>query len=483
MQSIVNSAMDAIISVNEQQRIVVFNHAAEEIFRCAASEALGSSLDRFIPAEQREAHHKHIRQFGVNGRTQCFAPAARGLMAVRADGERFPIEIAVSRVQAGGERLYTAILRDISERKRAEETLRTSEEGLRLLGDNLPNSLVFQYTREPDGTPRFLYISAGVERLYGVKAEDVLKDAGVLQRQLLPEGLSAVLEAEQVGGRDFPVFEREVQVQLPDGRLRWMHILSRPRRLPDGRTIWDGVETDITERRLAEQKLRRSEEQMRALAARVQSVAEEERLRISRELHDQLGQSLTAIKMELDWLARKHGAGEEVMVEQVRDAMQLVDSTIGLVRRLSTELRPATLDTFGLSAALEFQVEEFQRRTGIQCSVEMTQGRLDLSPEQRIAVFRICQEALTNVVRHAGASRVHLTLEEAGGHTVFTVKDDGKGFPIESLDHKGALGILGMRERAIMLGGVLEIQSAPGAGTEITLRIPLPVGTVEAERT
>ena len=323
-------------------------------------------------------------------------------MAVRANGEKFPIEITVSRVQAGREKLFTAILRDISERMRAEKTLRTREEGLRLLGDNLPNSVVFQYTREPDGAARFLYISAAVERLNGVKAEEVLRDASVLERQLLPEELPVLEEARQASARDLSVFEREVQMRLPDGRLRWMHILSRPRRFPGGRLIWDGVQTDITERRLAEQKLRRSEEQMRALAARVQSVAEEERLRISRELHDQLGQSLTAIKMELDWMARKHLAREEVLIEQVRDAMQLVDSTISLVRRLSTELRPATLDTFGLSAALEFQADEFQRRTGIQCSVEMSQGRLNLSPEQRIAVFRICQEALTNVVRHAG---------------------------------------------------------------------------------
>jgi PAS domain S-box-containing protein len=351
MQSIVSSAMDAIISVNERQRIVVFNRAAEKIFRCPAAEALGSSLDRFIPAERREAHREHIRNFGVTGRTRCAAEGARALVAVRANGERFPVEIAVSRVHAGEEELYTAILRD------------------------------------------------------------------------------------------------------------------------------------ITERKLAEQKLRRSEKQLRALAARVQSVTEAERLRISRELHDQLGQSLTAIKMELDWLVRKQGPRRKPWFEQVQRAMQLVDSTIGLVRKLSTELRPATLDTFGLCAALEFQVEEFQRRTGIQCCARMPQGKFDLSPEQRIAVFRICQEALTNIARHAGASQVQVTLEETRRQASFTIRDDGKGFAMESLDHKGALGILGMRERALMLGGKLDIDSAPGAGTQVTLRIPLHSGIDEAERT
>jgi PAS domain S-box-containing protein len=349
MHGVVSSAMDAIISVNEQQRIIVFNRAAEKIFRCAASEALGSPLDRFIPAEYRAVHQQHIRKFAETGRTACSAQAPRTLKAVRSNGEEFPIEIAVSRVQAGKERIYTAILRDITRRTQAEEGLRTSQE------------------------------------------------------------------------------------------------------------------------------------QMRALAARVQSVAEEERLRISRELHDQLGQALTAIKMDLDWLARKHEPGEEAWTEQIRDTLQLVDSTIGLVRKLSTELRPAILDTCGLSAALELQAEEFRRRTGIPCCVQAPQDRIGLSPAQRITVFRICQEVLTNIARHARASRVEVTFEGTGAHAVFTIKDDGKGFNIDKLDPRRSLGILGMRERALMAGGMLEIRSAPGAGTQITLRIPLNSGRIGAE--
>ena len=341
LQGIVGSAMDAIISVNELQHIVVFNRAAEKIFECAASEAIGTTLDRFIPAASRAGHSEQIRRFGLEGVTTRSMSSPAILTALRTGSEEFPIEATISHVQAGGEKLFTVILRDITERKRAED------------------------------------------------------------------------------------------------KLRW------------------------------------SEDQMRALAARLQTASERERLRISRELHDQLGLALTSMKMDLNWILRKHEKGENNWIPMVQDSIKAVDSTIALVRRLATELRPQMLDSAGLAPAIEWHVAEFQRHTGISCTAQVSEETFGFSSDQRIEVFRICQEALTNVARHSQAKHVLVTLAREQDQAILTVNDDGVGFLVDELVNTRALGIVGMRERAVLLGAQLHIESALAMGTTITLRVPL----------
>jgi PAS domain S-box-containing protein len=235
------------------------------------------------------------------------------------------------------------------------------------------------------------------------------------------------------------------------------------------------IASDLSENKRAEQELRASSEQLRNLAGRLVSVREEERTRISREVHDELGQSLTAVKMDLAWLAgrlpRRNAQLHDQMHERIRSTRQLASRIIQSVRRISTELRPAVLD-LGLAAAVEWQVQEFQARTGIQCKLRLLTQEV-FAPDVSTALFRILQETLTNVARHAKATRVEVVKQKQRDRLVLRIRDNGRGFDPEDPSLSKSLGLLGMRERAAILGGQVNVSSAPGKGTTVTAWIPL----------
>jgi signal transduction histidine kinase len=231
---------------------------------------------------------------------------------------------------------------------------------------------------------------------------------------------------------------------------------------------------EIAERLRIEGELRKSLEQLRALAARLQLVREEERTLVAREMHDELGQACTAIKMDLASIGRKTTKRQTQLRAKVDSAIQLVDKMIFTLRRIASELRPRTLDVLGLTAALEWQAEEFESRTGIRCVVDLPQELLNLDSQRSTAIFRIFQESLTNVARHAQATRVEARLERQQDQLVFQVRDNGRGFDAEQTKARGSLGLIGMQERALLLNGELKIEGVLGSGTTMTLRIPLP---------
>jgi len=211
---------------------------------------------------------------------------------------------------------------------------------------------------------------------------------------------------------------------------------------------------------------------LRALAARLQSVREEERKRVAREIHDQLGQALTAIKIDLSGLVRELPADLKHLSRRTSSTLTLVDETIQTVRRIATELRPGILDDLGLAAAVEWAGEEFEARTGIKCRLDLSEGSISIDPERATAVFRIFQETLTNVARHAEASELEVRLAKLDRHLILEVHDNGRGIPEDKLSRGESLGILGMRERALLLGGEITISGIPGKGTTVSVRIP-----------
>ena len=242
--------------------------------------------------------------------------------------------------------------------------------------------------------------------------------------------------------------------------------------------VW-GTQHDITERRRAERQLEESRRQMRALAAHLQATRERELAHISREVHDTLGQPLAGLKIIVSWLRRKlpeaeHTSVQGDMAQRLDDARTLLAETIATVKNLATELRPRVLDTLGLAAAVEWQCQEFERRTGVVCECRLPEEEeAPLDAEKSTALFRILQESLTNVARHAAASKVFVELKAEGDSVSLSVRDNGRGATESELSAPTSLGLLGMRERAALLGGNFTVKGTEGEGTLVIARLPL----------
>lgn len=229
------------------------------------------------------------------------------------------------------------------------------------------------------------------------------------------------------------------------------------------------------ERDRAEREIRNSREQLRNLSAHLQSVREEERTRMAREIHDELGQSLTALKMDISWLNRRFFEENPAFKKKLASMEEIIDRTIQTVQKLSGELRPGILDDLGLAAAIEWQAEEFQNRTGIECEVSLSHEETVLTRDQSTTMFRIFQETLTNVIRHARATKVVVWLGERKGSIVLEVSDNGRGITESEINDPKSFGLIGMRERVEFIDGEVTIAGYPGKGTKITVTLPLKV--------
>ena len=218
--------------------------------------------------------------------------------------------------------------------------------------------------------------------------------------------------------------------------------------------------------------MQQSLEQLRLLAARLHAVREEERTRLARELHDELGQALTAIKIDFAALLPVLPTDEEPVTQRTQSILKLLDKAMQSIQRVTTELRPAILDDLGLRAALEWVAADFLARTGTKVEVSLPDPDIAIDRDGATALFRIVQETLTNVARHAAATRVEVRLAKENRDLILEVRDNGKGFNEEELSTRMSLGFLGMRERALLLGGTLTISGAPGNGTTVRVRMP-----------
>jgi hypothetical protein len=357
----------------------------------------------------------------------------------------------------GGEvRAVVGIVRDVSARVRAQEALAEREAYLRAMLDNFP---FLVWLKDVNG--RFLAVNDTFAHSCGrAHAADIvgLTDFDVWPRDLAQRYVDddrSVIATRKQKDVEEPTFKTPILDKLGN-------VL--------GTT---GFSRDITERQRLGEQLRAQREQLRALAAHVESVREEERVRIAREIHDELGQALTCMSMDLAFLDKQLPKDNAQASARVSALVTLVKETVKTVRRISSELRPSILDDLGLGAAMEWLAHDFATRTGIECAVSVP-STVMLTAERGTVVFRMCQEALTNVARHAGATHVSIDLMiDEDARLTLEVCDNGRGITDEEIHRPDSLGLLGMRERAALLGGVVEVKGTPGQGTSVTVRVPI----------
>ena len=332
--------------------------------------------------------------------------------------------------------------------------------------------MVFQMHVAPDASFSLPFVSEGAERLFRTSPATLIAT---------PEGLLDIIDPDQRAD-----FRRQLMKTLRAGRdlrwecrsnpgrmlaAQWLEFAASARRLDDGGVLLDGIASDITPSKQAEFEIRESQMQLRELASHVARVREEERETIARELHDEIGSVLTALKFDLAWL-RGQLERTPTLGQRLAKIDKLADTAIGANQRIVRDLRPGALE-FGLVASLEAQAEEFKQRMNVACRFHSDPDEIELDRERMLAVYRICQEALNNIAKYAQASAVSVDVKATDAFLSMRIADNGRGFAPAALEKKQCFGIRGMRERALSLGGKLDVVGEPGRGTAVELTLPL----------
>jgi PAS domain S-box-containing protein len=596
LAAIVESTDDAVIGKTLDGTVQSWNRGAERVYGYTAGEIIGRPISVLLPADGREELEKIMARLKAGDAMEHFETTR-----LHKDGHLIPVALTISPIKDTGGRIVGAstIARDITERKRAEGELRTSEERYRMaqemghvgnweynfqtkqfwgsneakriygfdaeqtsfstdevencipervrvhqaLADLIeagkPYDLEFEILPRNSSEPRIISSIAQLQRdergvplkVVGViqditerkRAEEAVSKAHALQRAIFDSTGDFIwsVDSQDFGMLTFNRAFYDYHVQQRGIRLR---VGQRPEELlPDADYIerWRGYYQralasgpftteyltvsgkvmllltfnllnhdeaifgisvfgkDITERKREEEDLRVSHERLRALAARVQAIREEESTRLAREIHDVLAQELTSLKVDVTVLTRlldqSPAEFDRILAcEKLRGMTVTTDTAIQAVQKIATELRPVVLDSLGLCAAIEWQVKEFQAHTGIRCQARLPSKDPPLDRDGSTALFRILQESLTNVARHAAATAVEVLLQCQAGYVILAIQDNGRGIQESQADAPGALGLLGLRERALLLGGRCDISGRPGEGTRVEARLPLP---------
>lgn len=456
-----------ILWVNWDSHVRYANRAAEEMLGYSPGAVLerplrdfdpGLTMDRWLNMWRRARNRKE----GVHrSETLC----------VRADGSQFPADVTLSFLRFQTAEYLVVYLNDITERHQVQAALQESDARLQGIAANVPG-LVFRLERSLlTGELDFPYISEGSESLAGFSPATLrLREVG-LRSLVHPDDRADYHRVQDLALDSDSDWSWQGRILTRQGQQRWAEIKAITRRLDDGTVVWDGIVWDISESKRIELELDSSRGQLRELSAHLESVREEEKARIAREVHDELGQILTVLKLETSMCELAYAQLDPGLHERLNSMKKLIAQLFQLVRDVATSLRPPILDA-GISSAIEWQARRFEARTHIPCLVQVPEYLPPLGASKEVGLFRILQEALTNVMRHAQAHTVELTLSVQGRELCLSISDDGQGF-VPAGGRPTSFGLVGMRERVLMLGGTLALHSVPGEGTTLTVRVPL----------
>ncbi|TAL67528.1 MAG: PAS domain S-box protein [Bacteroidetes bacterium] len=465
LASIVESTDFAIYGITYNGTILTWNNGAEKTYGYKASEIVGKSISVLVPLDYRNELMRTIDKV-IRKQTVERLESER----IRKDGKFIYVSISICPfVDATGMNIgVSAIERDITESKVAQEAIMKSEEKFRTLVTTAPDGIVLT-----DSNGRIVEVNMAFAQIFGFNRAEMIGE--ILPKFLTDnESKSRAIEAMRRMRETDKILSGEFEVVARNGSIIPVDVSISP--LKDEKMNFSGmiaIMRDVSTRKNYENELRNSREQLRNLAIHLQTAREDEKKRIAFEIHDELGYALTALKLDLAWLSKKMNVKDLNLGKKSKEMSELIETTIKKVRSISTQLRPSILDHFGLEAAIEWQANEFQKRTAIRCKLNLDTSDLVYNDTNSTAIFRIFQETLTNVARHAKATRVDINLYQNENEVVLKVVDNGIGIPKEQLENHKSMGLISIRERASFMGGTVDIHGEEGIGTTVTVKIPV----------
>ena len=466
--SLLEIVSDAVTSLDTDRCMVSWNNACTELYGYTAEEVIGKRIPELVTFEYPNTNNEEVfRQVFTEGKWKgefnFIHPKTKEKINLLSN-------INLLKDNKGMVSGFIITSKNITDRIKAEEKITKSIERYELIAE-ATNDVIWDH----DFINNITWGNKNLYQLYGMGAATKAITFEMFITQIHPderEGIKTRFE-EAVKNRQSLITE-EFRFKNVEGEYRIFYDRAFIKYDDEGnpeRIL--GAMLDITEREKAAELLQKSYKDIRQLASNLQSIREEERTSIAREIHDELGQQLTGLKMDIYWLSRKINTTDNEIAAKLKESIELINATVATVRKIATDLRPSILDDLGLIAALEWQGEEFEKRSGTRVEFNNMAGDVLLKPDAVTAIFRIYQELLTNVARHANASLVKVLLQKKDNSVFLSLTDNGTGFNTETISQKKTLGLLGIKERTLILGGTYEFKSRPGEGSETIISIPL----------